>query len=97
MSITRRQDRPSTWQKVKFVVFDAHQAPGGICERLQVARGALQGGASCVELLKHDTCRGVEHVRSRLKEVEALKGEGLMLRHPTAPHRAGRSAELLKV
>ena len=69
--------------------------------RLDAARAALarlqDGGKPHAEVLEQRICRGVEHVKQELKKVEALKGEGLMLRHPTAEHRGGRTSDLLKV
>ena len=50
-----------------------------------------------VRVLEHEQCSGAAHIRSRLAEVVALGGEGLVARHPTAPHKPGRSPDLLKV
>ena len=101
MSIVRRQDRPEAeWRKVTFVVFDAPRAPGGIGDRLEAARAAIAtkpAAPGLVRLLEHEVVRDALHVRTKQQEVEANGGEGLMLRHPTAAHRGGRTAELLKV
>ena len=48
-------------------------------------------------MLAHEVCKGRAHVNEKLAAVEAAGGEGVMLRHPTAPHRPGRTADLLKV
>jgi hypothetical protein len=45
----------------------------------------------------HTRCRGSEHLRQELACVEALSGEGLMLRQPESRYEAGRSSTLLKV
>jgi DNA ligase-1 len=42
-------------------------------------------------------CTGLEHLRSELARVEALGGEGLMLREPQSKYEAGRSTTLLKI
>jgi len=101
MSIVRRQDEPATWKQIRYVIFDAPTVAGGISKRLDAARAALarlqDGGKPHAEVLEQRICRGVEHVKQELKKVEALKGEGLMLRHPTAEHRGGRTSDLLKV
>jgi DNA ligase-1 len=101
MSIVRRQDEPETWKRIRYVIFDAPTVAGGISKRLDAARAALarlkDGGKPHAEVLEQRICRGVEHVKQELRKVEALKGEGLMLRHPTAEHRGGRTSDLLKV
>jgi DNA ligase-1 len=111
MSVVRRMDAPPhEWAKVTYTVFDAPRAPGGIESRLAAAKTALASSAAAappaaagaaapprVELLPQEVCRGREHVLERLAEVEQAGGEGLMLRHPSAAHRGGRTSELLKV
>jgi len=101
MSIVRRQDEPATWKRIRYVIFDAPTVAGGISKRLDAARAALaklkDGGKPHAEVLEQRICRGVEHVKEELKKVEALKGEGLMLRHSSAEHRGGRTSDLLKV
>ena len=103
ISIVRRQDRlESAWADVKYVVFDAPKAAGGIGARLKAAKAAVDGAAAAaagqivggvaVEVLAHEVCKGRAHVNEKLAAVEAAGGEGVMLRHPTAPHRPGRTA-----
>lgn len=96
MRIVRRQDMPETWSQIRYVVFDAPDAEGGIFERLKVAEQAIAPGGRAI-VLDYEVCRDVAHMRAKLQEVEALGGEGLVLRHPTASHRAGRTPDLLKV
>src|SRR5262249_3263238 len=45
----------------------------------------------------HERCRSLPHLRQELARVEALGGEGLMLRRPGSRYEAGRSSSLLKV
>ena len=42
-------------------------------------------------------CRGDDHLKEEMDRVEALGGEGLMLREPASRYEAGRSSTLLKV
>ena len=98
MSIVRRQDKPEAeWRRVEYVVYDAPRAAGGIAARLEVARAALAAAAPVARLLEHEVARDAAHVRARHAAVEAQGGEGLMLRTPDAPHRGGRTSDLLKV
>jgi DNA ligase-1 len=45
----------------------------------------------------HERCRNLEALRAELARIEAMGGEGLMLRQPGSKYVAGRSATLLKV
>ena len=45
----------------------------------------------------HERCTGVDHIRSELARVEALGGEGLMMRQPGSRYEIGRSWSLRKV
>jgi DNA ligase-1 len=98
VGIVRRQDKPDLWTEVRFLVFDAPAATGAFEDRLALVRDALAARtAKFAEPLAHALCRDVEHLRAELARVEALGGEGLMLRQPGSHYEAGRSATLLKV
>ena len=96
VGVVRRQDQPDTWRTVRFVVFDAPAAPGPFEARLAHATAAVTG-AAFAELLPHAICTGADHLNSELARVEALGGEGLMLRQAGSAYVAGRSGTLLKV
>ncbi len=93
----RRQDQPASWADVRFVVFDAPAHPGPFEDRLALLQATVVGAAQYATLLDHAVCTGVEHLKQELARVEALGGEGLMLRRPGSKYEAGRSATLLKV
>ena len=46
---------------------------------------------------EHAICTGLDHLRAELARIEALGGEGLMLRQPRSRYEVGRSLTLLKV
>src|SRR5262249_13635556 len=46
---------------------------------------------------EQELCKDIDHLRKELARVEALGGEGLMLRQPGSKYAAGRSTTLLKV
>lgn len=98
VSIVRRQDKSDHWKEISFLVFDAPQAGGGFEDRVKFLRDSL---AKCkgknIKLHSHELCRNVDHLRKELARVEALGGEGLMLRQPGSKYEAGRSTTLLKV
>jgi DNA ligase-1 len=98
VSIVRRQDKSELWNEVRFLVFDAPAATGGFEERIKFLKDALaKATAKFARPHEHQLCRGVEALRAELARVEALGGEGLMLRQPGSKYWAGRSATLLKV
>jgi DNA ligase-1 len=98
VSIVRRQDRSEHWRTISFLVFDAPAIDAGFEQRLDYVREQLAGCAAAhVRLHDHAPCRNVEHLREELARIEALGGEGLMLREPGSRYAAGRSSTLLKV
>lgn len=66
----------------------AHAHSGGVTRDLKPA---------FAEVHQHQRCRGLDHLREELAHIEALGGEGLMLRQPGSRYEAGRSPTLLKV
>ena len=98
VSIVRRQDQTELWREVSYLVFDAPAVQAPFEERLEVARESLaQKRPPFARLLEQQRCRDVDHLRQELTRIEALGGEGLMLREPGSSYVAGRSATLLKV
>jgi DNA ligase-1 len=98
VSIVRRQDKNDLWKEVRFLIFDAPSANGGFEDRLAFLKDALAKSASKFALQHaHEQCRNLDALRAELKRIEALGGEGLMLRQPGSKYVAGRSTTLLKV
>jgi DNA ligase-1 len=97
VSIVRRQDKSDLWKEVRFLAFDAPRA-GAFEERIAFLKETLGGNAVKFALLHaHERCKNLEALRAELARVEALGGEGLMLRQPGSKYVVGRSATLLKV
>lgn len=98
ISIVRRQDKSDHWKQVRYVLFDAPAQGGPFEERLAFLADLVASRKPAFALaLEHSLCRDVGHLRDELARVEALGGEGLMLRQPGSRYAAGRSATLLKV
>jgi len=98
VSIVRRQDGGEQWKEVRFIVFDApgHELP--FEGRVEYLNALLNGGkVAYAEAHTHARCESVIHLKEELARVEALGGEGLMLRQPGSRYEAGRSQTLLKV
>lgn len=97
-SIVRSGAAGQEWRSVQYVVFDAPNAKGGFEDRLAHAQKVLtKAGAPHARWLEHVKCDGYDHLRDELRRVEALGGEGLMLRRPGSRYEVGRSMSLLKV
>ena len=98
VSIVRRQDKNDLWKEVRFLIFDAPAANGGFEDRIAFLKDSLARAASKFALEHaHERCRSLDALRAELKRIEALGGEGLMLRQPGSKYVAGRSSTLLKV
>jgi DNA ligase-1 len=98
VSIVRRQDKSDLWKEVRFLIFDAPAATGGFEDRIAFLKDALAKGASKFATQHaHERCKNLDALRTELKRIEALGGEGLMLRQPGSKYVAGRSFTLLKV
>lgn len=98
VSIVRRQDKSDHWKEVRYLVFDAPKQEEAFEKRLafvaEILRVHKPAYASAHE---HQRCEGVDHLRNELARVEALGGEGLMMRRSGSRYESGRSQTLLKV
>jgi DNA ligase 1 len=98
VSIVRRQDRSDHWKEVRFLVFDAPRLTDGFEERLKFLAETLEAGQQpYARLHEHGRCMGPAQLREELARIEALGGEGLMLRQPGSKYEVGRSFTLLKI
>ncbi|QDE66064.1 MULTISPECIES: DNA ligase [Myxococcus] len=98
VSIVRRQDRSDDWKELAFVAFDAPGVEGTFEARLERCRQWMEEAKPAyAQWHAHARCDGTPHLRAELARVEALGGEGLMLRQPGSRYEAGRSHTLLKV
>ena len=98
VSIVRRQDKSDHWRELAYVVFDAPAVDDVFERRMDTLREIVAKQASSfIRALEHIRCRSLDHLREELDRVEAIGGEGLMMRQPDSRYQAGRSATLLKV
>jgi DNA ligase 1 len=98
VSIARRQDRSDHWKELAYVVFDAPAMDAPFEDRLAFCEDRLRTHpAPHAKHHPHEVCKGVDHLKAELARVEALGGEGLMLRRPGSRYEVGRSTSLLKV
>ncbi|KAK0537523.1 hypothetical protein OC834_000766 [Tilletia horrida] len=96
------------WESIAYMVFDVVGDTNPVEKRwakLKTKFGepitptdalARQVGGSVI-VLAQELCKSHEHLVTELKRVEALGGEGLMLRQPASQYEHRRSKALLKV
>jgi DNA ligase 1 len=98
VGIVRRQDRSDHWKEVVYVAFDAPGLGGTFEERLAFVRMHVERQQPAhLRAHEHNLCESLDHLRMELSRVEALGGEGLMVRQPGSLYEAGRSLTLLKI
>lgn len=99
MAVVRRLDGGDMWKAVKYVVFDApHLTDKGFEDRMAALEQiCLSSSNKHIKFHPHHKVQSRLHLLDELKAVEALRGEGLMIRKPGALYEAGRSATILKV
>ena len=98
MSIVRRYDMSDDWKRVKYVLFDAPAHGGPFEARYEfLMKGFAEGKLPYCRALPQEKVRDMQHVKDELARVEALGGEGLMVRQPGSMYVASRSSTLLKI
>lgn len=96
-SVVLSQTPDERWKRVRFMVFDAPQAPGTFEERMEFLKTTLPAGKRFVEVVAQVRCVGTKHLLAERDRIIALGGEGMMLRKPESAYEARRSPTLLKV
>jgi DNA ligase-1 len=98
VSIVRRQDKKDHWKEIRYVVFDAPKLDQGFEKRLAFVEEVIrENRPRYAQAHDHHLCQGLEHLRTELARLEALGGEGLMMRQAGSKYESGRSSTLLKV
>ncbi|KAG6877708.1 hypothetical protein C0993_004803 [Termitomyces sp. T159_Od127] len=101
VSIVKTLDSPH-WKNITFQIFDipskghlAFEERIEILERLFGPDGDY--ASDVVNIVKHEKATSRQHVLDKLREIESLGGEGLMLRKPASEYEGSRSGSLLKI
>jgi DNA ligase-1 len=98
VSIVRRQDHCDLWREVRFLVFDAPDVRVIFEQRLHYLADLFRmTKPKWAEIHIHSVCLNAAHLREELARIEALGGEGVMLRQPGSLYEPCRSGTLLKV
>jgi DNA ligase-1 len=98
VGIVKREAPHDGWRELRFGIFDAPTAPGGFEARLAGVEVWLANHpAPHAFVIPHQPAASRAHLLRELARVEALGGEGLILRRPGSPYTPGRSPDVLKV
>ncbi len=96
ISIVKSQNSGDAWKEITFRVFDAPEIGLAFEARTEFCKQTLSA-APYAKVLDQTLCEGVTHLKRELFRIEAIGGEGLMLRRPGSLYEPGRSHTLLKV
>jgi DNA ligase-1 len=98
VSIVRRKDQSDHWKQIRYVVFDAPELAEPFEARMEHVHDLLRKHSpEYATPHEQSRCLGTSHLQDELARIEALGGEGLMLRQPESKYVVGRSSSLLKV
>lgn len=96
--VRRKTPDDAAWRQVRFMVFDLPAHPEdftGRLRRLEEIFATLE--SSSIGLVEQRRVASHDALMALLDAVVEQGGEGLMLRRAASPHRASRSADLLKL
>lgn len=98
VGIVKRQTAHDGWLELKFAIFDVPKATGGFEERLnQAAQWFARHPSEYAFVIQHRPVTDHTHLSYELKKIEALGGEGIILRRRGSLYQTGRSRDILKV
>ncbi len=97
-SIVMRKKPHNGWKKLTYNIFDVPEQEGGLKERLNILENWIKSNnAPYLRIIYQFRCAGEEHLHQFQYKIESLGGEGVIVRHPTAPYIHGRTDLALKV
>jgi DNA ligase-1 len=87
------------WAQLTFQVFDAPNIGTQPFEKRYEAIKEYFEKNRCkyVVVVEETRCKSTDHLKSELKRIETLGGEGVMLREPASKYERRRSKTLLKL
>jgi DNA ligase-1 len=97
-SIVRTKQSHNGWLHLKFGIFDVPEGGTGFRKRLQRAKDWFaEHPSKYAFIIEQKIVHNRDTLKTELERVEALGGEGLIVRKADGLYRAGRSPEILKV
>lgn len=101
VSVVKTVNSPH-WQGITFQIFDIpSRGSDPFEERVDFLKKLFGPGGTHasdkIKVVEHELATSRQHVLDKLKEIESLGGEGLMLRKPASQYEGRRSGTLLKI
>jgi len=96
---TVRKKRPNSdaWREVRYMVFDLPSSTASFTTRLTQLKKLIPQTSQNLMLVEQFRVSGHAQLMTKLDEVIAAGGEGLMLHRGDSLYRSGRNSDLLKV
>lgn len=98
ISIVRQQIPDERWLTISYNIFEVPNQSGGLLARLAILEGYLvEHQLPFLKIIPQTTVISPKQLKSDLKRITALGGEGLVVRKPETQYHSGRSDDDLKV
>lgn len=96
--VSKLQPIDHEWQQIQYHIFELPNAPGSFTERISAMQLLLeQHHSPYLTLIPQFRIANKTQLLEKLRELEKLGAEGLMLHHQDALYKTGRSSDLLKL
>jgi DNA ligase-1 len=92
--VSHKMPQDKRWRTITHNIFEVPNAQGGLFERLQKVKPYEN---SIIKLIPQIKIKDKQHLKKFLNKIESLKGEGVVVRDPTALYIGKRTAKVLKV
>ena len=93
-SIVRDKTPSDGWREIKHYIFEVPNAKGGLFERLKRVKSYQN---SIIKIIPQIFIKDKNHLQQFLIDIEAKKGEGVVVRDPKASYINKRTNKALKV
>ncbi len=97
-SITSRKSPNDGWKYITYNIFEVPNQSGTLAQRLKVLKDyQTRHPSRYIKIIKQTTCKDKVHLKTFLKKVESIGGEGVVIRDGKAPYIDKRTSKALKV
>jgi len=96
--IRQKSAAKSSWQKIRFMIFDLPKTSGNFSQRIAVMKNIIkQANSPYLNMITQQKFSSVSSLFAHLDGIVELGGEGLMLHHQNALYKVGRVQHLMKL
>ena len=94
LSIVRDKTPSSKWREIKHYIFEVPNAKGNLFQRLAKVKPYV---GKYIKIIKQIPIKNRQHMQNFLHKIEAMGGEGVVVRDPNVPYIGKRTSKVLKV